>query len=173
MNPQATNPQKVAVFSTIFLVLSLSMLGIAGFLAWRTYQFLDQAASTQGTITALVPVIRSDNDRHTATTTYAAQFSFTTPAGRSVTITSTSSSNPPGFDVGESVAILYLPNNPANARIDSFFQLWGAASIVGGIATSFLAISLGMILYLRNAARRPAPLPWPAASTQRIDEIER
>jgi hypothetical protein len=52
-----------------------------------------------------------------------------------------------------------LPNNPADARIDSFFQLWGASSIVGGIGTAFFAISLGMILYLRKFARPLVPVP--------------
>lgn len=61
--------------------------------------------------------------------------------------------------MGESVAVLYLPNNPADARIDSFFQLWGASSIVGGIGTAFFAISLGMILYLRKFARPLVPVP--------------
>ena len=154
MNPQAANPKKVAFFGAIFLAVSLTMLGIAGFLVWKTSRFLDRAVSTQGTITALVPVIRPNQRR-----TYAAQFSFTTPAKQAVTITSTSSSNPPEFEVGESVAVLYLPNNPADARIDSFFQLWGASSIVGGIGTVFLAISLGMILYLRNLTRRSSPRP--------------
>ncbi len=154
MNPQEANPKKVAIFGAIFLAVSLTMLGIAGFLVWKTSHFLDRAVSAQGTITALVR-----NKNRQATTTYAAQFSFTTPAKQAVTITSTSSSNPPEFEVGESVAVLYLPNNPADARIDSFFQLWGASSIVGGIGTVFLAISLGMILYLRNLTRRSSPRP--------------
>src|SRR6266702_6212389 len=128
MNPQDANPKKVATFGAIFLAISLTMLGIAGFLVWKTCHFLDRAVRAQGTITALVPVTRPNHKNRT----YAAQFSFTTPAKQAVKITSTSSSNPPEFEVGESVAVLYLPNNPADARIDSFFQLWGASSIVGG-----------------------------------------
>jgi hypothetical protein len=150
MNPLAANPKKVAIFCATFLAVSLTMLGIAGFLVWKTSHFLDRAVSAQGTIIALVPVIRPNQSR-----TFAARFSFTTPAKQAVTITSKSSSNPPEFEVGESVAVLYLPNNPADARIDSFFQLWGASSIVGGIGTVFLAISLRMILYLRKLAGGP------------------
>lgn len=44
-----------------------------------------------------------------------------------VEFTGSVGSDPPGFDIGEGVTVLYDPANPKSARIDAFFQLWSGS----------------------------------------------
>jgi hypothetical protein len=152
------NPQQLRVFGLVFLIVSLGLLGVAGFFTLNTLRFLDRSVSVQGTITALVPVTRSgsDQDGGGSQITYAPEFSFTAADGRVFSVTSTFSSNPASFDVGDTVSVLYQPDHPDHARIDSFGQLWGISLIVGGIGAVFLAVALAVILQLRAVIRRSA-----------------
>lgn len=54
--------------------------------------------------------------------------------------------NPPAFEMGEWVNLYYDPQNPADARIDSFGQNWAGSLIVGGIGVVFLLIGLALVL---------------------------
>jgi hypothetical protein len=63
-----------------------------------------------------------------------------------IEFTSSASSNPPGYHVGETVPVLYLDSNPYNAKLNSFFSLWGGALILGCIGAVFLSIGGAMIL---------------------------
>ena len=54
--------------------------------------------------------------------------------------------NPPAFAVGEWVNLYYDPQNPSDARIDSFSQNWVGSLIVGGIGLVFLLIGIAIVL---------------------------
>jgi len=138
----------------------MSLLGVAGFFTFNTLRFLDRSVSVRGTITALVPVIRSSSDQDAGGSriTFAPEFSFKAADGRVFSVTSTFSSNPASFDVGDTVSVLYQPDRPEHARIDSFGQLWGISLIVGGIGSAFLAVALAVILHLRRITRRSAAI---------------
>jgi hypothetical protein len=155
---QVSNPQQLKLFGIIFLAAGMGLLGVAGFFTFRTLRFLGRSVNAEGTITALVQITRSNDDQDggNARITYAPQFSFTDAKGETVTVTSNISSSPPAFDVGDSVGVLYLPDDPEQARIDSFWQLWGVALITGGIGTMFLGFVLAMALTQRALVRRSA-----------------
>jgi hypothetical protein len=122
-----------------FAILGTGLLVGAGALRAHTSSFLAHASHAQGTVVALQPK-RSDNS-----TTYSPVVHFK-HGTEVIEFTSSTSSNPPGYHVGETVPVLYLDSDPYNAKLDFFFSLWGGAVILGGIGTVFLLIGGGMIL---------------------------
>jgi hypothetical protein len=163
MKAEASNPQQMRAVALVFVIVGMVMLATAGFLTFSTLRFLDRSVHVQGTITALVPITHSNDNQNSgnAQTTYAPQFSFTTTGGEAVTVTSHNSSNPAAFDVGESVSVLYDPGDAEQARIDSFWQLWAASIILGGIGTVFLGIVFAVALSLRARSRGLLPSSSP------------
>lgn len=149
----------MAIVAAVFFIAGLSSIAIAGYSAWSTEQFLNRCMATEGKITGLVPIVRSNSDQHATRTTYAPTFSFTAADGMTYSVTSTSSSNPPEFEVGDSIIVLYEASSPDQARIDSFGQLWLASIIFGGVGAIFFVISIGMAFYLRALSRRPSAVP--------------
>src|SRR5580698_4095219 len=99
-----------------FLVLAV---GFATYEAW----FIRHALVAEGVVTQLIA-----NGDASHSVAYAPVFKFTTPDGRQHTVQSGAASNPPGFTVGEQVSVLFNPQNPEAADIDSFWQLWGLAA---------------------------------------------
>ena len=104
-----------------------------------------------------------------------------TRSGNPVEFTGSVGSSPPAFDVGEPVAVLYDPAEPEEARIDSFFQLWFAALILGGIGLVFASIGgSGALAALRARTRSAAPDlrtrpadPDPAPAVRVVDRTSR
>ncbi|TXS96022.1 DUF3592 domain-containing protein [Parahaliea maris] len=127
------------IVPAIFGVTGLLMLAGATALFLNTRDFIATAAVTEGKVTELVRSRSSDSD------TYRPVVVFTTAAGRSVEFTSSSGSNPPSFHRGETVTVLYQPDTPEQARIGSFFSLWGLPMIVGGMGLVFSLVGWGII----------------------------
>jgi hypothetical protein len=131
----------------IFKYIS-ALIGLAFFIgAWFSYKsttdFLDRAEDAEGEV---IEMIRSRSDD---SYTYKPVVEFTTPSGVQIEFTSSTSSNPPSYDVGEIVDVLYDPEDPNNARIDGAFSLWFLPvflSIFGlifaGIGTGLLAVGI-------------------------------
>ena len=124
----------------VFAVIGAGMLLGAGAMQASTRSFLAHASAVQGTVVALQPKRSSDGSA-----TYSPVVRFQHGAQR-IEFTSPTSSSPPGYQVGETVPVLYLETNPYAAKLNSFFSLWGGALILGGLGAVFLLIGGGMIL---------------------------
>jgi hypothetical protein len=122
----------------IFLLIGLGLLGGAAFLVVDTRSDIARADKADGSVIALIGERDSDGD-----TMYYPRVRYVTRSGNPVEFTGSVGSSPAAFDVGEPVAVLYDPAEPEGARIDSFFQLWFAALILGGIGLVFAAIGGG------------------------------
>mgnify|MGYP006188413307 CR=1 FL=1 len=125
-----------------FTIIGFGMLVGAFFLFSSTNTFLDEAVSARGTV---VDLIRSSGSSDSGPT-YAPVVQFTTSSGQAIEFTSSVSSNPPSYSPGESVEVLYLPNQPHNAKMSSFFSLWGGATIVGSMGGIFFLIGVGFFI---------------------------
>ena len=96
----------------IYVILfGLIFFGIGGGLTYRQYMFEQQAIPVQGKVTG--HTMDCDDEG----CSYKSVVSFITQDGKSISYTSTYSSNPPAHDVGEVVTIFYAPNNPNDAAI--------------------------------------------------------
>lgn len=135
----------INLFRTIFILAGLGMLAGSAYSVIHTNDFLTTAIHAQGKVTELV-ARRSDNS-----TLYAPKVRFYTPNQESISFTSSSSSNPPSYSRGDKVEVLYRPNQPSDAKINSFFSLWGTALILAILGAVFTAIGGGMLyMQIRN-----------------------
>ncbi|HET9862329.1 MAG TPA: DUF3592 domain-containing protein [Steroidobacteraceae bacterium] len=135
------------IFWTFLGVGALMLVG-AALLCIDTRRFIAHAQDATGTVVELREV-RSDDGG----STWKPVVRFTAADGRDVTFASRVSSSPPSYDVGETVPVLYRPEEPGEARIRGFGSLWFGASILGGLGLLFAALG-GGLLFARRASRK-------------------
>lgn len=154
----------LVLLGVIFGGVTLILVLIAAGLVLRTWSFLGNAESATGTVVALTPrQTCSDNDndknRMSCSTVYAPLVRFTTADGREIEYQSSTATSPPSHRVGDQVEVLYLPDDPYRARVDSWVDLWLAPTIVGGIGGIFgiVAVALAGIGWAVSRPSAPAP----------------
>jgi Protein of unknown function (DUF3592) len=89
---------------------------------------------------------------------YAPVVEFVRPdSGAPVRFTGRLGSNPPAFRVGEHVGVRYNPDNPQDAVIDQYWQIWFLPTLFGIFSAPFLlgGIAFGVVTL---AARRQTHL---------------
>ena len=138
----------ISAVKYIFIAVSLCLLVITLFLFGSNRSFLSHAQHTQGVVEELVLWNSGDSP------VYKPRVRFQAADGRDVTFVSSFGKDPPGYKRGDLVDVVYLPGNPENARIRSFFASWGGTLIVGTLATVFLAIGGGIACVGLLARRR-------------------
>lgn len=141
----------INLLRTIFLIVGLGVLAGSVYNTLQTKDFLSSAVHAEGEVVDLI-ARRSDNS-----TTYAPKVSFYTANKQRLSFTSSSSSSPAAYSRGEKVTVLYSPNNPSNAKIDSFFSLWGASLIMGVLGVVFSAVGGGIWI---NQIRNKRKIEW-------------
>lgn len=129
------------LLSILFTTLGLGMTITAYIWYSSTIEFLNSTHVAQGTVVELQRI------RSSTTTTYKPIVSFRTQAGVQVRFTSSFASNPPIFDRGETVSVLYLKNDPEQAKVKSFISLWAGTSALFGIGALFLMIAVAINLF--------------------------
>lgn len=138
----------IAIVKYAFGSIGLAML-IGTLLVYQNTQtFLATAHITNGTVIDLVSS-RSNNG-----TTYAPVVVFYTQNDQEIAFTSSSGSNPASYDINDSVEVLYQPETPNDAKINSFFSLWGLCMIMGFLGSTFFAVGLGITLVIRANKNR-------------------
>lgn len=147
----------LSIIKYLFTLVGMGMLLGTFFIYDNTRSFLSSAVKAEGTVIELVRSRSSDS------TTYRPVVHFSLN-GQQLEFTSSSGSNPPGYSRGEKVEVLYTPTNPQDARINSFFSVWGSAVILGGLGAVFFLIGTGILLagilkdrkdkYLKKYGRR-------------------
>jgi hypothetical protein len=118
--------------------------------AVSTTVFVARSVRAEGTVTALTE--SKDGDGSVA---YNPVFTFTTRDGKTQTVQSNAGSDPPGFEVGDSVPVRYNAADPSEARIDTFWQTWPfpAAFAIGGCVMGII----GLLFRWRVHKRLNAP----------------
>jgi hypothetical protein len=136
------------ILKYIVTLVGLGMFSGAFYLYQNTNEFIASATRVDGTVIDLIATRSSDS------TTYKPVVTFTTLEGEKIEITSSSSSNPPAYNKGERVDVFYMPDAPREAKISSYFSLWGVSPIIGGIGSIFFLIGAGMMLAGTLKARK-------------------
>lgn len=131
----------------IFSVVGIGLL-LGGFAFWQAQtRFVRSSAQAVGTVTDFV---KQRDSRNRAT--YAPQVRFVTSDGQKHEFTSTVSSNPRGFEVGDKVTVLYDPAAPNTAQINTFLQLWFGPVLLAGMGFVFSTVGGGL---LWGSSRQP------------------
>ncbi|MEU3994042.1 DUF3592 domain-containing protein [Streptomyces platensis] len=123
-------------FGAMFLVLGLVLAGVSA-------SFLSDAKRTRGSVVALE--WREDDHGEIRTPVAYPVVEFTSADGMPRRFQSSTGSNPPSYEKGDRVEVLYRAGSPADARINGFASLWllplvfggtGLAMLVGGTAVA-------------------------------------
>jgi hypothetical protein len=147
------------IVGILILLPALIAAGVGGWFYHRTAVFLEHARQATGTIVAMQPSASGEGGA-----TYTPVFTFTDERGVAHRITSGWSTNPPAYAVGDSVKVYYQPgagNNPPDARLASFWNLWLGATICGSIAAPFLLFAMVFLWLIPFTLRRVFPPPPP------------
>jgi hypothetical protein len=68
-------------------------------------------------------------------------------------ISSANATDPPAYQVGQQVQVLYARDNPSLGRINSFFELWAIPAVLAG-AGILMAILVNGFLFIRRQQRQ-------------------
>lgn len=145
------NPEKAitTLLATVFSIVGTSMLAGSFFSFNSTKNFINNSSSTTGVVIELKEV--ESTSRKSRSIVYYPLIKFEPKQGKAINFQAGTGTNPPSYNVGETVPVLYNPNNPYKAEINSFFDLWFSfilLLLMGGVftgvgATMFL-INLGL-----------------------------
>ena len=133
------------ILPSIFLACGIGLL-IGGLIAAaRTRAFLQKAIETAGEVIALEeePAMEAGES-----CTYRPVVAFLLESQHKVQFKSMVHSNPPAYQVGEKVRVLYEKMRPQEARIKSFTSLWLLAMILVGLGSIFTILGVGLLMGL-------------------------
>jgi Protein of unknown function (DUF3592) len=153
---------KLLRFLSWYLLIGGSAVFVVGLgFAAETAIFLIRSTAVTGAIIRFEPI----EDHEDGTINYAPVFSFKAEDEKTYTVQSGVATNPPAFEEGQRVQVLYLPSNPSGARIASFFQLWFVSFVCSGLGV-FFGVPGYLLVRLDRRRRRRAvnPLSSPAIS---------
>lgn len=123
-----TGAEKVAGRLNRVYIGCATILGNLFFLAfclWGVYAAYNSynLGKNGETTTGIVIKLEKSNDGDNTCCVYSPIIQFTVN-GQTYTIEGDSASNPPAYEVGEEVSILYNPANPNNAQINKLLERW-------------------------------------------------
>jgi hypothetical protein len=130
----------------LMALIGAGMLAGGGYWYFNVRAFIATADRAEGIVIAL----RQQHSSNSTTYVPIVRFQL---ARRQIEFDTGIGSKPPRYSVGERVPVLYPPANPYQAKIDSFFSLWGGPTIVAGIGGVFFLIGVGMMLATRVQKR--------------------
>jgi hypothetical protein len=136
----------------IFLTIAVIMLAIAVVSGVSTSRALSREISTAGRVVDLVVHKSQVSDQQDSTEFYYPVVEFYLPDESLRTVTLSEGSWPPAYEKGDAVTILYDPQQPHNARIQSASStllMWILPGITAIVGVSFLAAALFTGWFLR------------------------
>jgi len=120
------SPAKRKVIFSVWLISVILLLALSVVTAIRQFIFINSSVTAQATITELIVKIDEEDS-----VSFSPVFTFKDKQGHLHTHHSSSSTNPPIGEIGESIEVFYNPENPELVEINSFFFLWGLSLIFG------------------------------------------
>jgi hypothetical protein len=122
---------KQMIGPAVFFFAGLLFFTIGSGLTYRQRTLEKQGIEVPGVVVDLQENYDSDGS------TYTPVVQFKTKSGQSVTFTSSYSSNPPSYDVGETVTVVYPLDAPENAIVKGDGQMLHIIfMILGGIVAA-------------------------------------
>jgi len=130
------------IIGIVFGLVGLLLVAIGGFLLIRTRIFISKAQEVKGTVIRMVYSHSSEGGGG-----YSPVYQFRTLTGQTIEVADNLSSNPPMFREGQIVDVLYDPENPNNARIKKWMNLYFVPLLLGGLGAVFGGIGVIMLVF--------------------------
>lgn len=118
-------------------------------LGWRGYQLSTHGESAIGHVVEM----EESTDGEGSCCVYSPVIEFNAN-GRPVRFEGSNASDPPAYRVGQEVEVLYLPEDPSRAAINSFYELWMVSAILAPV-TLVLFIVLNWLAIARMRSGQP------------------
>lgn len=131
--------RQAKVLSVSFLTLGLALCVVTAVLWLRTRTFIRESVSASGRV---VELEYGEGLGGRSGGGHITVFTFVDAAGQSHTNRAGAAQSPPTHQVGDTVTVLYAPNDPAVARIQGFRTLWVVHTFLGGFGFAFTGIGL-------------------------------
>ena len=119
--------------SALFVVIGIGLIASSLYSIRTTLNLTTNGIKTLGTVTRLT----QSRDSHGGTL-YQAHISYKTSSGLDIEFGDSSRSSSPAYSIGQHVPVLYNPETPRRARIDTFANRWLLALVFGGMGSVFL-----------------------------------
>lgn len=123
------------VSAGILLFMGILFAGIAAYFLYQDYALQKNGVQVEGTVISLA--MSQDDDGFTS---YAPVVRFTSQGGREFTFTGTVYSNPPAYQTGQKVTVLYPIDQPGEAKVKgegnllmTIFGILGSLEILLGL----------------------------------------
>lgn len=129
------------IIGIVFPLVGLLLVMIGLFIFVRTRMFIGKSQEVKGTVVRMVYSSSSDGGG------YAPVYRFKTIEGTSVEASDNLHSNPPQFKEGQVVDVLYDPQNPQNARIKKWTNLYFAPLLLGGMGLIFGGVGVVLLVF--------------------------
>ena len=125
-------------------------LGVSAFAFVSTQRFRRSAVRADGTVVELVESRSASSGDFGSGRFYYPRFQFRTQDGQQIAIKSDIGNSPAAFEVGEKVVVLYDPNKPVDAQIDTVSQFWMMHVAVGVLSVAVLVLGAWLYDSARN-----------------------
>jgi Protein of unknown function (DUF3592) len=116
------------------LAIGIGLLAAGAATFVHTLRFVQGAERATGTVIELSEETDSEGD-----VTFHPVVRFTTAEGRTVEFVSSSGRSPAPWSVGDRVEVLYDPDDPKDAELSGFFDLWLFPIAFTGVGVGFIA----------------------------------
>jgi hypothetical protein len=130
------------IVGVVFGLVGGLLFVIAVFIFINTRLFIGRAQEVKGTVVRMVYRHSSEGGGG-----YSPVYQFRTITGETIEIQDGLSSNPPMFREGQSIDVLYDPQNPQKARIKRWLSLYFLPVLLGGLGMIFGGIGLVMLVF--------------------------
>lgn len=142
-------------FFALFLAVGVICLTASGLVYRHTQAFAGRAERAEGRIVDVVYRSARPGERLGS---YGSVFRFTTRDGRTVQATASVRASTSRHRVGDPVRVLYDPQNPQNALIDSFVDRYFILIVLLPIGVGFTAVGLPGLIVIAQRKRKEASL---------------
>lgn len=133
-------PKKtLRIIGAVVLLSALVTLALSAFFYQRARNFVRDAIRADGKVVRVVERPSSDS-----ATLFYPVYTFRDAEGQEREVYSSTGSFPPSHSVGDTVALLYQPEQPNDAKTDDFLSLWGLPAILGGAGVFDLLIGVAL-----------------------------
>ncbi|MFE4104742.1 DUF3592 domain-containing protein [Almyronema epifaneia] len=140
----------------IFLPIALLLIALAVTFGIYTRRAIAREVSAPGEVVDLIAQESFDRDRRRVTY-YFPVVEFYSADAKLHRVQLASGSSPPSHEVGEAVTVLYNPQKPLQARIQSFSStllMWLTPALLGFMGTIFFILAVALRLAFRTS---PSP----------------
>jgi hypothetical protein len=130
------------IIGIVFPLIGGLLFAIGLFLFIRTRIFLGKAQEVQGKVIEMVYSHSSEGGGG-----YSPVYQFRAISGQMITVRDSLSSSPPMFEVGQTIDVLYDPENPQNARIKRFWNLYFVSILLCGMGLIFGGVGIVLLVF--------------------------